>query len=68
MIVSILTEGYVRLGFSIVVLIILLWILIRFRAKRNPKPGSLEILRKRLEKGEVTEEEYEAARKKQEGK
>lgn len=59
-----LTESYVRLAFGIIVLIVLVWILIRFRAKKNPKPDSLDILRERMEKGEITEAEYEDAKKK----
>lgn len=59
-----LTESYVRLVIGIIVLIVLVWILIQFRAKKNPRPDSLEILRERMEKGEITEEEYEAAKKK----
>ncbi len=63
-----LTESYVRLVLGVIVLIVLVWILIRFRAKKNPKPDSLEILRERMERGEITEAEYEAAREKREGK
>ena len=65
---SIFADGSIRLVFGIIVLIVLVWILIRFRAKKNPRPDSLEILRKRMEKGEITEADYEAARKKREGK
>lgn len=62
---SVLTEGTARLGLTIIVVIILGWILLLFRAKRNPAKTSLDLLKERLEKGEITEEEYEAARKKQ---
>ncbi|RYG74324.1 SHOCT domain-containing protein [Lentibacillus lipolyticus] len=59
-------EGYVRLGFALVVLIVIGIILYRFRAgKQDRQRSSLEIMKERLEKGEITEEEYEKARKKQ---
>lgn len=59
-----MTEGYIRLGLSILILIVLVWILIRFRAKKSPKPDASENLRKRLENGEITKEEFAAVRKK----
>lgn len=65
MMVSILTEGYIRIGLSIIVAIILIFILILFRAKKNPAKSSLDILKERYTKGEITTEEYEEARKKQ---
>ncbi|WP_234031475.1 SHOCT domain-containing protein [Lentibacillus cibarius] len=59
-------EGYIRLGLTLVVLVVLVIILYRFRAgKSNRRQSSLEIMKERLEKGEITEEEYEKARKKQ---
>jgi putative membrane protein len=61
-------ESYVRLVLGVIVLIILVWILIRFRVKKHEKPDSLEILRERMEKGEITEEEYEAAKENRERK
>lgn len=65
MIMSALTENSARMGLTIIVVIILGWILLLFRAKRNPAKTSLDLLKERLEKGEITEEEYEEARKKQ---
>jgi len=65
MFVSMITEGIVRIGISIVVLLVILIILLKFREKSNPAKSSLELLKDRLEKGEITKEEYEAARKKQ---
>ncbi len=65
MLLSILTEGYIRLGLSIIVAIILTVILIRFRVKKNPAKSSLDILKGRQSKGEITEEEYQDARKQQ---
>lgn len=65
MIMAVLTENSARMGLTIIVVIILGWILLLFRAKQNPAKTSLDLLKERLEKGEITEEEYEEARKKQ---
>lgn len=65
MLMTVLTEGSIRIGLTVVVLIVMLVILLKFRAKKNPSGSSLERLQERLEKGEITKEEYEAARKKQ---
>ena len=62
---SVLTEGSIRIGITIIVLIVILWILLNFRKKKNPAKTSLELLKERMEKGEITKEEYEAARRKQ---
>jgi putative membrane protein len=62
---SVLTEGTARMGLTIIVIIMLAWILLLFRAKKNPAKTSLDLLKGRLEKGEITQEEYEEARKKQ---
>lgn len=61
---SIRTEGYIRFGLTILILIVIAWILIRFRANKNSSPDSLENLRKRLERGEITKVEYETAKRK----
>ena len=60
-----LTEGSIRIGITIIVLIVILWILLNFRIKKNPAKTSLELLKERMEKGEITKEEYEAARRRQ---
>ena len=60
---AVLTEGYVRIILSVIVLIVLLVILFRFRATKNPAKDSLDILKERYEKGEITKKEYEDARK-----
>ncbi|MBP1948568.1 SHOCT domain-containing protein [Virgibacillus litoralis] len=65
MLLSILTEGYIRFGLSVIVAVILVVIIIRFRAKKNPVKSSLDILKERYDRGEITEEEYQDARKKQ---
>ena len=54
----------IRLGISIIIAIVLLWIIFRFRAGKSDG-NSLEIMKKRLEKGEITQKEYDRARKKQ---
>jgi len=59
-------EGYVRFGLSIALALIILWILFRFRATKRPHKSSLDILKERAKRGEITQEEYEAARKRQE--
>ncbi|MDY0410375.1 SHOCT domain-containing protein [Virgibacillus soli] len=48
----------VRIILSIIVLIVLTIILVRFNAKKNPKRDSLEILKERFEKGEVSFADY----------
>ncbi|MEC5424574.1 SHOCT domain-containing protein [Virgibacillus sp. C22-A2] len=62
-----MTEWYIRLGVTLVIVIALVWILIRFRAKSNPQKSSLDILRERRDKGEITQKEFEEARKNQQG-
>lgn len=63
--ISILTAGSIRFALSIIVAIVLLWILVRFRSSKNPRKNSLDILQERMEKGEITEREYEEAKKQQ---
>lgn len=54
-----------ELGLAMIAIIIIFWLLLLSRAKKNPPKGSLDLLKDKLEKGELTEEEYEAARRKQ---
>lgn len=65
MTMSIFLNGYVRLILSIVVAIVLLWILLRFREKKNPQKSSLDFLKERMENGDITEAEYEEAKRRQ---
>jgi len=58
-------KGYIRFGLTVIVAILLLWIILRYREKKNPQKSSLDILKVRLEKGEITEAEYQASKKKQ---
>ncbi|GAB3790851.1 SHOCT domain-containing protein [Virgibacillus kimchii] len=55
----------VRIVLTIIVLIVLIIILIRFTRKKSeisPR-DSLVIMKERMERGEISEEEYEEARK-----
>ncbi|MFD2760014.1 SHOCT domain-containing protein [Lentibacillus juripiscarius] len=59
-------EGYIRIILAVIVLVVMLVILFRFRGGKNTRrKGSLEIMRKRYEKGEITKEEYENAKERQ---
>lgn len=62
---SIFMNGYFRLVLSVIVAIILLWIILRFRENKNPQKSSLEILKERLENGDITQAEYEEAKRRQ---
>ncbi|MGY0694365.1 SHOCT domain-containing protein [Virgibacillus sp. FSP13] len=54
-----------RLVFSIIILIILLFIIYRFRAGKNSASGSLDLMKERLEKGEISQEDYDEAKRRQ---
>ncbi|WP_067726457.1 SHOCT domain-containing protein [Oceanobacillus damuensis] len=58
-------ELIVRLVLSLVILIVLIVILSKFRSRKRPADGrdSLTIMKERMEKGEITEEEYIEAKK-----
>jgi len=58
-----LSAWTIRIILSIIVLIVLVVILTRFRANKNPAKDSLDILKERYEKGEITKEDYEDAKK-----
>ncbi|HLR52177.1 MAG TPA: SHOCT domain-containing protein [Candidatus Avamphibacillus sp.] len=63
MILSIFINPTVRLILSLIVLIVLAYILIKFRANKNSRGDSLDILQERLEKGEITQEDYDEAKR-----
>lgn len=55
----------IRLILTIVVIIVLAYILFKFRANKNSTRSSLHIMKERLEKGEITEEDYRRAKERQ---
>ena len=55
----------IRLIITIIVIIVLLYILIRFRANKSSTRNSLDIMKARLERGEITEEDYKRAKERQ---
>lgn len=57
----------VRLFLTIVVIVILIYTLIKFRAYQNNSSSSLDMMKQRFERGEISKEAYERA-KKQQGK
>lgn len=65
MLQAIFIESYIRLVLTIIVIIALAYILFKFRATKNPSEDSLDIMQERLEKGEMTKEDYEEAKKRQ---
>ena len=65
MIMAVLTERTGWFGLLFIAVIMLVWMLLLFRAKKNPSKGSIGILEERLEKGELTQEEYDEAIKQQ---
>ncbi|WP_326182447.1 SHOCT domain-containing protein [Virgibacillus halodenitrificans] len=52
-----------RLILGILLLLIILYIVKRFKGDKQRRPDSLEIIKEKLAKGEITQEEYEEARK-----
>lgn len=58
------TEYVIRIILSIIVLIVIIIILSRFRVnkEKTPPADSLEMMEKRLENGEITQEEYDEAK------
>ncbi|MBY7142202.1 SHOCT domain-containing protein [Virgibacillus sp. NKC19-3] len=59
------TEYVIRIILSIIILIVIMIILHRFRVNKGQTPpsDSLEIMEKRLEKGEITQKEYDKAKR-----
>ena len=58
-------DNPLRFVITVVVTLVILWILIRFRRTKERDVGSLDILKERMEKGEITEKEYEKAKRRQ---
>lgn len=63
MIMSILSIGLVRLVLTIIVLVVLFIILFRFRNKKSNTKDSLDTVQENLDEGEISDAEYEAAKK-----
>lgn len=59
------TVSVSRIIFSIIVIIVLAYILIKYRASKNPADSSLDILKERLNNGEISAEDYEEAKRRQ---
>ncbi|MBN6205450.1 SHOCT domain-containing protein [Ralstonia pickettii] len=59
------TEFIIRMALSAIVLIVLVIILIRFSGKNSKSSArdSLEIMKERYEKGELSKEDYEEAKR-----
>jgi len=60
-----MTEMIIRIVLSLIILTVIIIILSKFRrSSKKIDPGdSLSIMKERLEKGEITEEEYEEAKR-----
>lgn len=55
----------VRLFLTIVVVVILIYTFIKFRAYQNNGGSSIDLMKQRFEKGEITKEAYEEAKRRQ---
>jgi len=55
----------IRLILTIIIIIVLVYILLKFGVNRKSTKGSLDIMKERLEKGEITEEDYNRAKERQ---
>jgi len=57
----------VRIVFSVILLVVIIIILSKFRATKSKTNArdSLTVMKERLERGEITEEDYENAKKRQ---
>lgn len=62
---SFFSSGIVRLILTVIVLIVIFIIVLRSRKSRSTSPNSLDLMKERLERGEITEEEFESARRRQ---
>lgn len=64
---SVYLDGTIRIILAIVVVVLLLYIVVRSRRNQKVPLTSLEIMKERYERGEITKETYERA-KQQQGK
>lgn len=53
------------MGLIMIAVIIIFWLILLSRAKKNPPKGSLDLLKDKLDKGELTQEEYDTAKRQQ---
>lgn len=53
------------MGLIMIAVIITFWLILLSRAKKNPPKGSLDLLKDKLDKGELTQEEYDTAKRQQ---
>ncbi|GAA0420174.1 hypothetical protein GCM10008934_08600 [Virgibacillus salarius] len=60
---TVFIDPTIRFWLSIGLVLIIIVIIIRFRAKNNLKSDSLELLERRYQRGEISQEVYERARK-----
>ncbi|MFC2947513.1 SHOCT domain-containing protein [Virgibacillus sediminis] len=60
-----LTEGFLRIILMVIVLTAIIVILVRFRATKSDEESrdSLNVLKEKLDKGEISREEYEDAKR-----
>lgn len=65
MLQMIASEPYIRLILTVVVIIVIAYILFKFRASKHSTDSSLDIMKKRYEQGEISKEDYEEAKRKQ---
>ncbi len=55
-------DGWLWMGTWILVLTVLVWLLVR-EPKRSDRDDAMDILRARLARGEITQDEFEHARR-----
>jgi putative membrane protein len=55
-------EGWLWMGAWILVLVVLVWLLVH-EPRRPPRDDAMEILKARLARGEITDDEFEHARR-----
>lgn len=58
-------NGPIRIVLGVVVLTVLIVILTRFNRRKHPSKSSLDILEERLERGEISQAEYDEAKQRQ---